>query len=196
VTYLATNGKPKDIIAFDTGPGNMIIDRLVYLATKGKQNFDKDGKIAAKGKVNISLLNEMMAHPYFRKKPPKTTGREMFGREYTDAFYKKLPNEDIIATATAFTAISIAAAYKRFLPKMPDEIILCGGGARNKTLVKMLRQNIKSKILFTDDFGISSDAKEAVSFAILAYATFNGIANNVPSATGAKKAVILGKVIP
>jgi anhydro-N-acetylmuramic acid kinase len=196
VTYLAANCKLKDIIAFDTGPGNMIIDRLVFLATKGKQNFDRDGKIAAKGKININLLNEMMSHPYFRRRPPKTTGREMFGRKYTDAFYKKLPNEDIIATATAFTAISIAAAYKKFLPRLPDEIILCGGGTRNKTLVKMLGQNIKSKILFTDDFGINSDAKEAVSFAILAYATIKGIANNVPSATGAKKAVILGKVIP
>ena len=196
VTYLPANCKPKDIIAFDTGPGNMIIDRLVYLATKGKQNFDRDGKIAAKGTVNIKLLNEMMAHPYFHRKPPKTTGREMFGREYADAFYKKLSNEDTIATATALTAISIAQSYKRFLPRLPDEIILCGGGARNKTLVKMLRQNIKSKILFTDDFGINSDAKEAVSFAILAYATIKGIANNVPSATGAKKAVILGKVIP
>jgi anhydro-N-acetylmuramic acid kinase len=195
VTYLAANCKLKDIIAFDTGPGNMIIDRLVFLATKGKQNFDKDGKIAAKGSVNIKMLNEMMAHPYFKKKAPKTTGREMFGREYADAFYKKLSTEDIIATATAFTAISIAAAYKRFLPKLPDEIILCGGGARNKLLVKMLEQNIKSKILFTDDFGINSDAKEAVSFAIMAWATIKGIANNVPSATGAKKAVILGKVI-
>jgi anhydro-N-acetylmuramic acid kinase len=196
VTFLPANCKPKDIIAFDTGPGNMIIDRLAFLITKGKQNFDKDGKIASNGKVNIKILSQMLKNPYFRKKPPKSTGREMFGREYTDAFYRKLPNEDMIATATAFTAVSIAEAYKKFLPKMPEEIILCGGGARNKTLVKMLRQNIKSKILFTDDFGINSDAKEAVSFAILAYATIKGIANNVPSATGAQKAVILGKIIP
>jgi anhydro-N-acetylmuramic acid kinase len=200
VTYLPANCKPKDIIAFDTGPGNMIIDRLVFLATRGKQNFDKDGKIAAKGKVNIKMLNEILAHPYFHRKPPKTTGREMFGREYTDEFYKKAKNknlscEDMLATATAFTAASIAQAYKKFLPRRPDEIILCGGGARNNTLVKMLRQNIKSKILFTDNFGINCDAKEAVSFAILAYATIKGIANNVPSATGAKKAVILGKII-
>jgi len=196
VTYLAANCKSKDIIAFDTGPGNMIIDRLAFLVTKGRQNFDKDGKIATKGKVNIKILNQMLRHPYFCKKPPKSTGREMFGREYTDVFYKKLPNEDIIATATAFTAVSVAEAYKKFLPKMPDEIILCGGGARNKTLVKMLRQNIKSKILFTDDFGINGDAKEAVSFAILAYATIKEIANNIPSATGAKKAITLGKIIP
>jgi len=196
VTFLPANCKPQDIIAFDTGPGNMIIDRLVFLATKGKKNFDKDGKIAAKGKINIKILNQMLAHNYFRKKPPKSTGRELFGREYTDKFYRKLSNEDIIATATAFTVVSITEAYKKFLPKMPDEIILCGGGVRNKTLVKMLRQNINSKILFTDDFGINSDAKEAVSFAILAYATIKGIANNIPSATGAKQSVVLGKIIP
>lgn len=195
VTFLPANCKLKNIIAFDTGPGNMIIDRLVFLFTKGKQNFDRNGKIAAKGKVNLKILKQMLAHPYFRKKLPKTTGREMFGREYTDAFYKKLPNEDIITTATTFTAISIAQAYDKFLPMVPDELILCGGGAKNKTLVNMLKQNIKSKILFTDDFGINSDAKEAVSFAILAYATIKGITNNVPSATGAKEAVVLGKII-
>jgi anhydro-N-acetylmuramic acid kinase len=196
VTFLPANCKPRQIIAFDTGPGNMIIDRLVFLLTKGRQNFDKDGKIAAKGKNNTKFLNQMLKNPYFRRKPPKSTGRELFGREYTDAFYRKLPNEDIITTATAFTAISIAAAYKKFLPKMPEEIILCGGGARNKTLVNMLRQSINSKILFTDDFGINSDAKEAVSFAILAYATIKGIANNIPGATGAKQSVVLGKIIP
>ncbi|MEN6386073.1 MAG: anhydro-N-acetylmuramic acid kinase [Phycisphaerales bacterium] len=194
VTFLPRNCKPDDIIAFDTGPGNMIIDRLVYLLTKGKLNYDKDGKIAAKGKINQEILKQMLANPYFRIKPPKSTGRELFGKEYTDAFYKKMPGEDIVTTATAFTAKSIAHAYKIFLPKMPDEIILCGGGAKNKTLVEMLKEETKSKILFTDDFGINSDAKEAVSFAILAYATIKGMTNNVPSATGAKKAVILGKV--
>jgi anhydro-N-acetylmuramic acid kinase len=197
VTYLPANCKPQDIIAFDTGPGNMIIDRLVSLITKGRQNFDKDGKTAAKGKVNKKLLDEMMRHPFLRKSPPKSTGREEFGAAFTKKFIKRpISLEDILATATAFTAVSIAQAYKKFLPGLPDEIILCGGGARNKTLVKMLRQNIKSKILFTDYFGINSDAKEAVSFAILAYAAIKGITNNVPSATGAEKTVILGKIIP
>jgi anhydro-N-acetylmuramic acid kinase len=201
VTYLPAGCKLKNIIAFDTGPGNMILDRIANVLTKGKLHFDKDGKIAVKGKVNIKILNQMLAYPYFLKRPPKTTGREEFGREYTDAFYKKalkknLSGEDIMATATAFTALSISDAYKKFLPRIPDEVILCGGGARNKTLIKMLRQNIKSKILFTDDLGISSDAKEAVSFAILAYATIKGIANNVPGATGAEQSLILGKIIP
>jgi anhydro-N-acetylmuramic acid kinase len=108
-----------------------------------------------------------------------------------------LSAQDVLATATALTAVSITEAYKRFLPETPDEVILCGGGAHNKTLVKMLHRNLgKSVIRPIDDFGISCDAKEAVSFAILAYATIKGIANNVPGATGADKAVILGKIIP
>jgi anhydro-N-acetylmuramic acid kinase len=178
----------------------MVIDRIANILSKGKLYFDKDGKIAAKGKVNIKILNQMLTHPYFHKRPPKTTGREEFGGNYTDIFYKKakkMPPEDILATATAFTAVSIAEAYKKFLPSMPDEVILCGGGTRNKTLIKMLKQNLdKTTIRLTDDFGINSDAKEAVSFAILAYTTIKGITNNVPSATGADKAVILGKIIP
>lgn len=200
VTYLPVHCKPKDIIAFDTGPGNMIIDRIANILSKGKLHFDKDGKIAAKGRVDIKILNQMLVHPYFRKRPPKTTGREEFGGNYTDIFYKKakkMPPEDILATATAFTAVSISQAYKKFLPSMPDEAILCGGGAQNKTLIKMLQQNLNGTIIrFTDDFGINCNAKEAVSFAILAYATIKGIANNIPSATGAKQSLILGKIIP
>jgi anhydro-N-acetylmuramic acid kinase len=202
VTYLPADCRPRDIIAFDTGPGNMIIDRIANIISKGKLNYDKDGKIAAKGRVDTKMLNEMLAHPFFKRKPPKSTGREEFGRKYCDTFYKKAKNkslspQDFLATVTAFTSVSIARAYQLFLPGIPDELILCGGGARNKTLVKMLKQNLnKTTIRFSDDFGISCDAKEAVSFAILAYATNKGIANNVPSATGADKAVILGKIIP
>ncbi len=201
VTYLPANCKLKETIAFDTGPGNMIIDRLTFLTTKGRQNFDKDGKIAAKGKVNKKLFDEIMRHPFLRRPPPKSTGREEFGAAYTEDFIKKAKKlsmsfEDMLATATAFTAVSIADAHKKFLPRIPDEIILCGGGARNKTLVKMLQQNIESKILLTDCLGINCDAKEAISFAILAYTTIKGIINNIPSATGADKAVILGKIIP
>jgi len=202
VTYLPAGSKLEETIAFDTGPGNMVIDRIVNILSRGKLHYDKDGKIAAKGKVNKKLLDEMMRHPFLRRLPPKSTGRENFGIIYTDEFIKKAKKrsmsfEDVLATATAFTAVSIADAYKQFLPGMPDEIILCGGGARNKTLTNMLKQNLNKTIIrFSDDFGISCDAKEAVSFAILAYATIKGIANNVPSATGANKSLILGKIIP
>lgn len=202
VTYLPSACQEADIIAFDTGPGNMIIDRVISLATKDKQRYDKGGKMASRGKVDKILLDEMLNHPYLRQHPPKSTGREEFGWSYSDRFYNKavkraLAPADIVATATAFTAKSITQAYQRLLPKMPDEVILCGGGAHNTELVRMLRQELRGvNILLTDDFGISVDAKEAVSFAILAWATIKGLTNNVPSATGAKRPVILGKIVP
>ena len=202
VTYLPANCTLNDVIAFDTGPGNMVMDFLVSHITGGKQTYDKNGKIASKGNINKKLLNELLENPYFKNKPPKTTGREEFGNNYSvkllqNALNKKIANDDIIATACALTAESIARAYRRFLPKMPDEMILCGGGFRNKTLVNMLQEKLSEvKILTTDDFGINPDAKEALSFAILAYATIKGRPNNVPGATGAEKGLILGKIVP
>jgi len=202
VTYLPPHCRPSQIIAFDTGPGNMVIDRFAYLVSSGRKNYDSGGKMADAGSVNTALLKDMLKHPFFQRRPPKTTGREEFGWQYCHelrrwAQRRKITAEDLMATATSLTAISIAQAYQRFLPHQPEEMILCGGGSRNDTLVKMLRENLpKVKILIMDDLGISSDAKEAVSFAILAYATIKGRANNIPSATGAKQSVILGKIIP
>ncbi|MHC4644891.1 MAG: anhydro-N-acetylmuramic acid kinase [Planctomycetota bacterium] len=202
VTYLPAGCRAKDIIAFDTGPGNMIIDRLIQLISRGRQAFDRDGKMAARGTIDRALLNDMLRHPFFRRRPPKSTGREEFGGRYCDILYRKaagksISAEDIIATATALTAAGIACAYKRFLPVLPDETILCGGGARNRTLIEMLRERLgATKILLSDDFGISCDAKEAVSFALLAHATIKGVANNVPSATGADQSLVLGKIVP
>jgi anhydro-N-acetylmuramic acid kinase len=202
VTYLPADCKPADIIAFDTGPGNMLIDGVISILSKGKQNYDRGGKLAAKGTVDKAILNKMLEHPFFRKSPPKSTGREEFGQQYCDAFYRRIVKkllfaENIMATVTAFTAVSIAQAYRRFLPQMPDEIILAGGGAHNATLVKMLRQELgENKIMLSDNLGINCDAREAISFVILAYATIRGIPNNVPAATGAKQPLVLGKIIP
>jgi anhydro-N-acetylmuramic acid kinase len=202
VTYLPAGCEARDIIAFDTGPGNMIIDAIVSIISRGRQRFDRGGRIAARGTVDKTILNDMLKHPFFNQRPPKSTGREEFGSRYCDLLYRKLakksiPAENIIATVTAFTAESIVMAYRKFLPRIPDEVILCGGGAHNKTLVKMLQRELgKSKILFSDDYGINGDAKEAISFAILAYATVKGVANNVPSATGAKQQAVLGKIVP
>ncbi|MHC4865449.1 MAG: anhydro-N-acetylmuramic acid kinase [Planctomycetota bacterium] len=202
VTYLPAACRPKDIIAFDTGPGNMIIDGLISLISKGKKKLDPAGKLAARGTVDENLLRDMLRHPFLRRRPPKSTGREEFGHHYFSALYRKvtkksLSSEDAMTTVTAFTAASIVGAYRRFLPQMPEEVILCGGGARNKTLVEMLRQSLEgTDILLSDDFGISCDVKEAVSFAILAHATIKGVANNVPSATGAEQPLILGKIVP
>ena len=200
VTFLPANTSPAKIIAFDTGPGNMIIDGLMTLLTNKK--YDNHGNLAAKGQIRQSVLSRLLKHPFLRKSPPKTCGREEFGLQFCRSLYDsaiadKISDADLIATATAFTAMTIARAYRRFLPAMPDEIILYGGGARNRTLVKMLQAEFDGiKIMTTDEMGIDLDAKEAMSFAILAWATIKGVANNVPGATGATQTTVLGKIIP
>jgi anhydro-N-acetylmuramic acid kinase len=210
VTFLPVCGKTvcmahptnNNVIAFDTGPGNMVIDGVMRILSDGKRHFDRGGAMAARGHVHEGLLNEMLRHPFLRRRPPKSTGREQFGQAYcewlhSEACKRRLSSEDMLATATAFTASTIATAYRRFLPRMPDEAILCGGGSHNATLVRMLQERLEGvRIRSTDDFGISVDAKEAVSFAILAYATIHGVPNNVPSVTGADEPVVLGKIVP
>ena len=202
VTFLPGGCKQDDIIAFDTGPGNMVIDGIVHLISGNRKRYDAGGKMAARGMVDKRLLDELLRHPFFRRRPPKSTGREEFGADFVERIYRQagkkgLADADIVATVTALTAKSIAQAYRRFLPTMPDELILCGGGSHNRTLVGMLHAELPDvKMLSTDDFGISVDAKEAVSFAILAWATIKGMAGNVPTATGAELPVILGKIVP
>ncbi len=201
-TFLKTNGKISDIIAFDNGPGNMIIDYAVSYLTDGKLKYDKNGKLASKGIVDKKILRELLKHPYYKMKPPKTTGREMFGKEYTEKIIKrfrisKRNMNDFVATVTALTAITITDSYKKFImPKNRiNEVLLAGGGAYNRTLVKMIKDEIPDvEVKILEDIGFDSDAKEALSFALLAYATMLNIPNNVPTATGAKKPVILGKI--
>jgi anhydro-N-acetylmuramic acid kinase len=201
VSYLPASSTSAEMIAFDTGPGNMIIDGLMHLVSGGKKTYDRNGAFAARGTVNRAMLSKMLKHSYFKRRPPKTTGREEFGLSYSRDIYDRavaghVCSEDIVATATAFTAVTIADAYRRFLPKMPEQVILCGGGAKNKTLIKMLQQQLeKTKILTTGDFGIDADAKEAVSFAILAWAAVKGVPGNVPAVTGGQRPVILGKIV-
>jgi anhydro-N-acetylmuramic acid kinase len=202
VTFLPAGCTQDEIIAFDTGPGNMVIDGIVHLISGGRKRCDTGGKTAARGTVDKRLLDELLRHPFFRRRPPKSTGREQFGAAFAERIYRRagrkgLADSDIVATVTALTARSIAQAYRRFLPVMPNELILCGGGSHNRTLVEMLHTEMPDvKMLSTDDFGISVNAKEAVSFAILAWATIKGMTNNVPAATGAKKPVVLGKIVP
>lgn len=202
VTFLPGGCTQDDIIAFDTGPGNMVIDGLIRIISGGRKHYDSGGKMAARGAVDKRLLGEMLRHPFFRRRPPKSTGREDFGSDFAERIYRRagrkgLADADIVATVTSLTAKSIARAYRRFLNAMPNELILCGGGAHNRTLVEMLHAELPDiKMLSTNDFGISVDAKEAVSFAILAWATIKGITNNVPAATGAEWPVILGKIVP
>jgi anhydro-N-acetylmuramic acid kinase len=202
VTYLPAACRAEDVLAFDTGPGNMVIDRTAHHATRGRAAYDKDGRLAARGRVNERLLADLMRHPYLSRRPPKSTGRETFGAAFSDRLWTRARRRgvsplDILATATAFTARTIAEAYRRFLPAMPDEVILCGGGARNPTLVALLRRELApARVAPMEEFGLSARAKEAVSFAILAYATVNGIPSNIPSATGARRPVVLGKIVP
>jgi anhydro-N-acetylmuramic acid kinase len=188
--------------AFDTGPGNMLIDYAVTRATRGKMTFDRDGALAARGRVDETLLAELMQEPYLKQAPPKTTGRELFGaqfgaRVWEQAQARGIGDHDIIATFTAFTARSIAQAYRDFLPRWPDEVVVSGGGALNPTLTAMLRAELAPARVFPiDELGLSSEAKEAVAFAILAYETWHRRPGNLPAATGARHPVVLGTITP
>jgi len=202
VTYLPAGGELEDVLAFDTGPGNMIIDRVAHCVSGGRLHYDACGRLAKRGKINAALLRQLMRHRFLARRPPKTTGRETFGAPMADKLYaaaraKGVAPLDILATVTAFTAESIALAYRRHLPGSVDEVILCGGGAWNRTLVGTLgRLLAPAAVAPMSHWGIDGDAKEALSFAILAAAAIRGQANNVPSATGAGRAVVCGKIVP
>ncbi|MHB8629144.1 MAG: anhydro-N-acetylmuramic acid kinase [Aggregatilineales bacterium] len=189
-------------VTFDTGPGNMIIDYCTGRATNGKMPFDRDGALAAKGTVNESLLAELMAQPYIRQRPPKTTGRELFGAQFGAAVWVRgetlhLSAKDIIATVTAFTAESIASAVRELLPYPVAELYIAGGGAFNPTLRMMIQARLPDvAVKIHDELGISSAAKECVLFAVLAYETWNGRPGALPVFTGALHATLLGNLTP
>jgi anhydro-N-acetylmuramic acid kinase len=204
VTLLPAGGALVDVLAFDTGPGNMLIDGAVERVTGGQETFDNNGIRARHGQVHRALVNELLAHPFLPRHPPKSTGRESFGAAFLDQVLARstelgVMGDDLIATLTAFTASTMADAYRRFvLPQFPHvESVLCGGGSRNPTLTAWLSRGLPEvEWRLCDDFGISADALEAVTFAVLAHATVCGQAANVPTATGARQAVLLGKVVP
>ncbi len=201
ITYLPAGGEIADVLAFDTGPGNMVIDELVRRLTNGREQFDRNGRRARASRVHEELLDELLQHPFLRRRWPKTTGREDFGAAFTQRLERRgralrISGNDLIATATAFTCRAISRACER-LPGRVDELILCGGGSRNATLVEMLRQALApARVRIMDELGLDADAKEAVSFAILAAETIRGRPGNVPSATGARRPVVLGKIVP
>jgi anhydro-N-acetylmuramic acid kinase len=202
VTFLPPSGGLEDVIAFDTGPGNMVIDRIVWHITKGVQSFDEGGRLAQKGEVNQSLLSQLLNHPFLQKSPPKSTGREDFGHPFTDRLYEKTEPEavlSLLATVTAFTARSIAEGYHKFIMSHHPlhEVLLYGGGAKNHTLVCLLKEYLPTvKVKTIEELGIPSQAKEPMSFAVLAYEALMGHPSNVPWATGARDRVVLGKLIP
>lgn len=192
VTYLPAGCGAEQIRAFDTGAGNVIIDALV--SELFGQPYDKDGAIAATGKVDEALLAELMTHPYFAQQPPKSTGRELLGVQFAKTLIGRAAPADLVATATAFTAHSIADQYRRFLGRV-DEVIVGGGGARNPVMMRMIAEAIpEARVMTHEAVGISSDAKEAIAFALLANDCVLGLPTNVPGATGGRPAV-LGKVM-
>jgi anhydro-N-acetylmuramic acid kinase len=201
LTAIPANASPKEVVAFDTGPGNMLIDAVTDQLF-GKA-FDRDGRIAGSGVVLDPVISDVMRGSFFRRKPPKTAGREEFGREFAKNFVRRcgrVDKRDIVSTATALTARSIADALRRFVIHRTGtyrDFIISGGGASNPTLMAMLANELRPlglQIRISDEFGLPSEAKEAAAFALLAFQTWNRKPSNVPSATGAKRPAILGKI--
>jgi anhydro-N-acetylmuramic acid kinase len=181
ITVIPAGARPHDVVAFDTGPGNMVIDALVREHTRGKQNFDRGGRLAA----------------YYRRNPPKSAGREQYGAEFVVRMKRsRLPMRDLIATATALTAATIAIGV-RSSGAADAELIVSGGGARNPRIMALLAGFLPGAAVATSaDYGIAIDAKEAVAFALLAHQTWLRRPGNLASATGARRAVVLGSVTP
>lgn len=211
VTWLPVGAAVDDVVAFDTGPGNILIDGLVTLLSGGTQTFDRDGALGARGTVDEALLASLLDDPYLEMAPPKTTGREYYGLPQCRDLLRDAglaegaladPDPavrqracDLIATATQATARSIADAYRRWLPAMPDEVLVNGGGSRNPTLTRMLGDLLAPvPVMATDALGYDGNAKEAMAFALMAHDALAGLPTNIPRATGASRAVTLGKL--
>jgi anhydro-N-acetylmuramic acid kinase len=204
LTAIPAGAGPEAVVAFDTGPGNMVIDWLAG-DLLGKK-FDRDGRAAARGKIIEEVLERAVREPFYAQAPPKSAGREQFGAEYAARFLKECRRfseraEDALATATALTAATIGQSYVLFVISLLKgnavDFIVSGGGARNGSLMKMLRiwlEKCGCAVKTSADFGLPEEAKEAAAFALLAWMTWNRRPGNVPSATGAKHAVVLGSV--
>lgn len=201
VTYLPADANADAVLGFDTGPGNMMIDRAAQYISRGTMKYDTNGGLAKQGfrlpdERRTIVWDFLMAHPFLAQAPPKSAGREEFG----EATFKEMmrlcaPFAPPISELTLYTARTITDAYQRFLPQMPDEVIIGGGGAKNPVLMKLLRELLAPiPVLTHEDVGLNSDSKEAVAFAVLANETLQGIAANLPSVTGAKRPAVLGKI--
>tara|TARA_Y100000588_G_scaffold394907_1_gene518223 strand:+ start:3680 stop:4882 length:1203 start_codon:yes stop_codon:yes gene_type:complete len=203
ITFIP-KAKDNGLFGFDCGPANMIIDRLVSSYTKNKKEFDDQGKIASKGKIHKKELDWLMKNPYLSKPPPKSTGREDFGEEFSEKIMlrfesKKMSVYDALATTTAYTAESICHSIEKFFPKNKPiyELIVGGGGAKNKTLMSLLETKLNPiPIVISDNKGFPHEAVEAVCFALLAWATIYNMPSNILASTGAKSEVVLGNITP
>lgn len=205
LTYIPAGGALGDVVAFDTGPGNMVIDGLCRWLTNGRKSSDRGGSMARRGKIHKALLRRLLRHPFFSQHPPKSTGREEFGEPFISSLVKMAKKRgvrplDLLATATAFTACSIGQAYRKFIsPRLGkvDEIYFSGGGRKNHTLMEMLRRELSfAKVGVVEELGFDGDALEAQAFALLAFEAVEGVPGNLCRVTGARHEVILGKIVP
>lgn len=201
VTYLpASQTAQSKVVGWDTGPGNALLDLAVHQLSVGEQTFDRDGAWAAQGVPCLALVQQWLQQPFFRTLPPKSTGRELFSQAYLnqclqDAAAYHLSAADILATLTELTAASIADSYRQFLPRLPDQVVLCGGGSRNLYLKQRLQANLGSaRVCTTTDLGLDADFKEAIAFAVLAYWRHQGMPGNLPEVTGAREPALLGEI--
>jgi anhydro-N-acetylmuramic acid kinase len=201
LTYLPPSDRSfQGILGWDTGPGNSLLDLAVQHLSGGKRTYDRNGEWAASGTPCLDLVERWMQHPYFQQSPPKSTGRELFGWDFfqrclDEATAIALTPADFLATLTEFTAISIVHSYRQFLPQMPDRVLLCGGGSSNLYLRQRLQIHLgEIEVFTTDEVGLSSQFKEAIAFAVLAYWRTVGIPGNLPSVTGAQQSVLLGEI--
>ena len=201
LTAIPAGASPEDVLAFDTGPGNMVIDAVMDRLYD--KPFDRDGYVAGLGTPIRGALSQLLKASFFLRKPPKTAGREEFGREFVAEFLRhcrRSRKEDIVATATALTARSVGDAIRRFVLKRSgsfSELIVSGGGAKNPTLLAMLAREIAHnhiRLRLSDEFGLPTESKEAVAFAVLAFQAWHRQPGNIPSATGAQRPAILGKI--
>ena len=194
------NNRSQPIYGWDTGPGNALIDLAVTRLSNSKQTYDNEGKWASQGTPDKQLVAKWLEQDFFRQSPPKSTGRELFGADYLEQCWQdmeraNLKDSDRLATLTELTVASIIDSYQRFLPQMPDEILLCGGGSKNSYLRHRLQAELTStQIITTDEAGINSDFKEAIAFAVLAYWRVHSIAGNLPQVTGASRSALLGDI--
>jgi anhydro-N-acetylmuramic acid kinase len=202
VTHLPAGSRLDDVRAFDTGPGNMVIDGVVQLLSGGRRWMDRGGRLARRGRVDRTLLDALLRHPFLARRPPKSTGREEFGVELVQRLVsegrrRRRDEADLVATATAFTARATAEAMQRFLPPI-DEVLLAGGGSRNPALVAALREALPRtvRLATVDALGYDADALEAYAFALLAWAAATGRPASLPRVTGAAEARVLGQIVP
>jgi len=201
VTVIPVGCKSGDVFGFDTGPGNMVMDALVRHLARGKKGFDEGGYIASRGCVIVPLLEEILRLPFFRRRPPKSAGREQFGEDFVRRYFltrRSLRFEDLVRTAAELTVATISSALERFVfPRYRiQRLIISGGGAHNRSLLAGLQAFMPQLAIdFSDRYGLPIDAKEAIAFAVLADRTMHGLFGNLPSVTGARRAVVLGKLV-